>query len=98
MTDPLPVVKIFSAEQLALTIFHIVLWALVLVGFWQEKGQDTLGLSQTLVLAGVALYLVWYLPFGTGFIGHSLYTLGTIPFLSILAAKGLAGLSRALQS
>ena len=34
------------------------------------------------------LYACWYFPFAT-FIGHSLYTLGTIPFLSILAARGL---------
>lgn len=89
LTYPYLAVKVFSLEYLAITIFHLVLWALALVGIWRGRKEGTLWLSDGLLLSGIALYAVWFFPFGTGFIGHSLYTFGTMPFLSILAARGL---------
>ena len=86
-TYPFLAVKGLSAENLALTVFHLVLWILAIVGIWRAKKENLL-LSAGLLLSGIFLYAVWYFPFST-FIGHSLYTIGTIPFLSILAAKGL---------
>ncbi len=83
-TKPFLAIKSVTAEQWALSIFHLILWVLAIVGIFYcpRKGL--------LLLAGIVFYSVWYFPFATGFIGHSLYTLGTIPFLSILAAVGIS--------
>ncbi|MBN1787195.1 MAG: glycosyltransferase family 39 protein [Sedimentisphaerales bacterium] len=75
-------VKSVTVEQWALSIFHLFLWILTVIGvlyYWR---------SSILLLAGIFFYSIWYFPFAT-FIGHSLYTMGTIPFLCILAASGL---------
>jgi predicted DCC family thiol-disulfide oxidoreductase YuxK len=81
-------IKVKSTEQIALTVFHLVLWICAAFGlyFYRRAGL--------LLLAMIICYAVWYFPFATGFIGHSLYTLGTIPFLSILAAAGVARFAR----
>jgi hypothetical protein len=79
--------KNFSAENAAMTIFHMVLWFFALIAIWSIKKQKYWRLSVELMVAAIVFYAVWFLPF-TIFIGHSLYTLGTIPFLSILAAAG----------
>ncbi|MGB8227221.1 MAG: hypothetical protein WCE45_10230 [Sedimentisphaerales bacterium] len=79
---PFRAVKIITAESWALSIFHLFLWILAIVGLfycWR------VGLF---LLAGIILYAVWYYPFAT-FIGHSLYTLGAMPFLCILSAAGI---------
>jgi len=88
LTYPYLAVKVFSIESFVITIFHLVLWALVLFGIWRDRKEQTHSLLTVLMLGGIGLYAVWFLPFAT-FIGHSLYTFGTMPFLSILAARGL---------
>jgi len=80
-------VKHLSAENFAITIFNAVLWVLALMGIWHCKKDKRL-LPAGLVLTAIFLYAIWFFPFAT-FIGHSLYTFGTMLFLSILAAKGL---------
>ena len=89
LTYPYLAVKGFSPENLAITIFNSTLWALTLIGILRSKKEEMSLLPAGLVLAAIVLYAIWYFPFVT-FIGHSLYTFGTIPLLSILAAKGLA--------
>jgi hypothetical protein len=84
LTKPFLAVKSVTAEQWALSIFHLVLWIPAIIGIFCFR---KVGL---LLLAAILFYAVWYFPFATGFIGHSLYTLGTIPFLSILAAVGIS--------
>lgn len=78
-------VKIISIEQIALTAFHLVLWIAAIAGIFCSQRTGLL------LLTGIFIYSIWYFPFAT-FIGHSLYTLGTIPFLSILAGAGLCSL------
>lgn len=85
---PYLAVKYLSFEQVALTAFHLLLWILVIVSILRDKAAGISLKSTWLLLAAIGLYAVWYLPFSV-FIGHSLYTLGTIPLLSILAARGL---------
>jgi hypothetical protein len=86
-TYPFLSVKIKSVEQIALTVFHSCLWLCAAFGFYFYR---RVGL---LLLVIIICYAVWYFPFAT-FIGHSLYTLGTIPFLSILAAAGISNILR----
>ncbi len=79
--------KYFSIEGLGLTIFHAVLWGLAIWGICRRRrcGQSARG--SLLLLGGTVFYAVWYFPFAT-FIGHWLYSFGTIPLLVILAASG----------
>jgi len=80
---PFLAIKTITSEQIVLSIFHLVLWVAAGVSIfscWRKS---------LLLLAGIFIYAVWYFPFATGFIAHSPYTFGTIPLLSILAAKGL---------
>lgn len=91
LTYPFLAVKILSVENVALTIFHLVLWVLAFVGMRGERQEKASRLPTCLMLCSILLYGIWYLPFVT-FIGHSLYTFGTIPFLSILAARAFARL------
>jgi len=86
-TYPYLAVKHLSAENLAVTIFNAVLWILALMGIRRCK-KDKMLLPAGLILTAIFLYAIWFFSFAT-FIGHSLYTFGTMPFLSILAAKGL---------
>jgi 4-amino-4-deoxy-L-arabinose transferase-like glycosyltransferase len=92
---PYLAVKHFNVQKLVITIFHLGLWILALMGIWRDKKEERLWLPVGLMLAAIALYAIWFFPFAT-FIGHSLYTFGTIPFLSILAAKGL-GVQKAVN-
>jgi 4-amino-4-deoxy-L-arabinose transferase-like glycosyltransferase len=78
----------YYVQKTAITIFNSVLWILALIGVLRDRREGTLWLAKGLLLIAILLYSVWFLPFAT-FIGHSLYTFGTIPFLSILAARGL---------
>jgi hypothetical protein len=82
LTKPFCVIKKVTAEQYALSIFHLALWAAAIVGICCCRGKGLL------LLSGIVFYSVWYFPFATGFIGHNLYTFGTIPFLCILSAVG----------
>jgi len=86
-TYPFLAVKVKSVEQIALTVFHFALWCCAAFGFYFYRR------SALQLLAVIMFYAVWYFPFATH-IGHSLYTLGTIPFLSILAAVGVSRLPR----
>jgi len=86
--------KIFGAESLALTIFHLFLRKLAFIAIWHGRGGKESKLGTGIMLCSIVLYGIWYLPFVT-FIGHSLYTLGTIPFLSILAAREFETTTRA---
>jgi len=85
-TYPYLAVKHLFAEGLAITIFNAVLWILALMGIRRCK-KDNMLLAAGLLAGAIGLHAIWYFPFAT-FIGHSLYTLGTMPFLSILAAGG----------
>jgi hypothetical protein len=76
-------VKVKSAEQIALTVFHLGLWICAASGIYYHRRKGFL------LLAAIIAYSVWYFPFATGFIGHSLYTFGTIPFLCVLSAAGI---------
>ncbi len=89
MTKHFLAVKVISAEQTAITVFHLFLWIPAAIGIFYCRRMGLL------LSGGILLYAVWYFPFAT-FIGHSLYTLGTIPFLSILAACGIVFFSRAV--
>jgi hypothetical protein len=84
LTRPFLVIKRVAAEQYVLTVFHMVLWITAIVGLCCRRDKGLL------LLIGIIFYSVWYFPFAT-FIGHSLYTLGTIPFLCILSAVGITG-------
>jgi hypothetical protein len=86
-TYPFLSVKTKSIEQIALTIFHSCLWITAVFGIYYYRRAGLL------LLILIISYAVWYFPFATH-IGHSLYTLGTIPFLSILAAAGIKHLLR----
>lgn len=86
-TKPFLAVKAVTAEQQLLSVFHIVLWVLAMLGFFCCRRAGLL------LLAGIIFYSVWYFPFAT-FIGHSLYTLGTNPFLDIMSAAGVVFLFR----
>jgi 4-amino-4-deoxy-L-arabinose transferase-like glycosyltransferase len=87
LTYPFLAVKYFSVENLAITLYHLILWSLAAVGFYRIRRQKPGFLHAVLVLAVIFLYAVWYWPV-IAFIGHSLYTFGTMPFLSLLAANG----------
>jgi len=87
-TYPFLAVKRLSVQKLAITIFHIILWALAIIGIYNKRADGKFLQRVGVVLALIALYGIWYLPFVT-FIGHSLYTFGTMPFLSIVAALGI---------
>jgi 4-amino-4-deoxy-L-arabinose transferase-like glycosyltransferase len=82
ITKPFLAIKSISVEQIALTCFHIFLWIFAVGAIFCSSKKGLL------LLSAVIIYAIWYFPFAT-FIGHSLYTLGTIPFLSILAARGI---------
>jgi hypothetical protein len=73
----------------AITIYHLALWLLALMGSRPNKKENISWVEPGLMLAAVVLYAIWFFPFAT-FIGHSLYAFGTIPFLTILAARGLS--------
>jgi len=88
-TYPYLAVKYFKAENLAITIFHSILWGLALMGIWRGRKEEMLWPPTGLVFIAIVVYAIWFFPFAI-FIGHSLYTFGTIPFLSILAARGLS--------
>jgi 4-amino-4-deoxy-L-arabinose transferase-like glycosyltransferase len=86
-TYPYLAVKHLSVENFAITIFNAVLWILAFMGIRRCKKDKAL-LPAGLMVAAIGLYAIWFFPFAT-FIGHSLYTFATMPFLSMLAAKGL---------
>ena len=75
-------VKSTVAEDWAVTLFHCFLWFPVIWGVFHcwQKGL--------LLLGGIVIYSVWYFPFVTS-VSHSLYTMGTMPFLCILSATGI---------
>lgn len=82
-TKPFLAIKKVTAEQWALSIFHLVLWITAIAGIFYHWRAGLL------LLAGMIFYAGWYFPFATGFIGHNLYTFGTIPFLCVLSAPGI---------
>lgn len=86
-------VKDFGWEESTITVFNLAIWILALVGFLRSRKEDGNGRAGWLILSGVAIYAIWYLPFAT-FITHSLYKFGTVPLLSILAARGLVSRKR----
>jgi hypothetical protein len=80
--SPFLAVKSTGMENWAITLFYFFLWFPAIWGVFHcwQKGL--------LLLGGIVIYAVWYFPFGS-FIGHHLYTFGTIPFLCILSAAGI---------
>ena len=87
LTYPFLAVKGISIEQIALTVFYLGLWICAIIGVLFKRAEFSLK-PYPLLLAGIFLYSIWYFPFAT-FIGHSLYTMGTTPFLSIMSAVGI---------
>jgi len=89
-TYPFLAVKTVTIESIIITIYHLFLWGLVLLSLLVRRSNVS---RKVLVLVFLIIlsYAVWYFPFAT-FIGHSLYSFGTIPFLTILAATGISGL------
>jgi hypothetical protein len=81
-TKPFLAIKTVTAEQWALSIFHLLLWLAAAVGIFYNRQRGLL------LLAGIFIYAVWFFPFTT-FVGHSLYSFGTMPFLCIIAAAGV---------
>jgi 4-amino-4-deoxy-L-arabinose transferase-like glycosyltransferase len=92
LTYPFLAVKRVSLEQIALTAFHLGLWVFAIIGILFRRTEFSLK-PFLLLLAGILFYSVWFFPFAT-FIGHSLYTMGTIPFLCVMSAAGVVFLFR----
>ena len=82
-------------EKLALTIYHFLLWTLAVWGFLGVRKKKNYQNSAILLFVAIVLYAVWYFPF-LAFIGHSLYTFGTMSILSILTAIGIVHLFNAI--
>jgi hypothetical protein len=78
-------------KKLAITVFNLLLWTLALTGICRNQKDAESKLGIRLMLVAIVLYAIWFFPFAT-FIGHSLYTFATVPFLSILAANGITSL------
>jgi hypothetical protein len=92
LTYPFLAVKSISIEQIALTVFHLGLWGCAIIGILFRRSNYSLK-PYLLLLVGIFLYSVWFFPFAA-FIGHSLYTMGTIPFLCVVSAAGIVCLFR----
>ena len=86
---PFLAVKTFSCQELTITVFHLLLWALALKGLWNDYSIRKYRQHTLLLFFALIIYAAWYFPFAT-FIGHSLYSFGTIPLLAVLAGVGLA--------
>ncbi len=71
----------------AITLFHLVLWALALSGVARSLGQPERRAALG-VLALIVVFPLAYLPFLV-YVGHSHYVLPTIPLLAVLAAHAL---------
>ena len=88
LTYPFLAVKSISIEHIALTVFHLGLWICAIIGILFGRTEFSLK-PFLMLLAGILFYSVWYFPFAAGFIGHNLYTFGTMPFLCIISAVGV---------
>jgi len=84
-TKPFLAIKKITSEQYTLSVFHLVLWTAAIIGIYSCRDKGLL------LLMGIIFYSVWFLPFAT-FIGHLLYTMGTIPFLCVMSAVGIINL------
>jgi hypothetical protein len=82
-TKPFRASKSATSEEWGLSVFYLLLWIPAVAGVFRGSRRGLL------LLSGILLYSIWYFPFATGFIGHSLYTFGTIPFLCIMSAAGI---------
>jgi len=80
-----------TKEEIAQTVFHSGLWIFAAIGLVNSFKKDK-SKKQFFLLLAILCYAMWYFPFATGFIGHNMYTLGTMPMLSILAAVGVDSL------
>jgi hypothetical protein len=78
-------VQAVSKEALALSVYHFALIVCALAGAWRAR---RLGAVRFLFLMWV-VYALPYFPFLT-FVGHALYTYGTLPIIALLAAIPLA--------
>ena len=76
-----------TVRHLALSAWHSVYWGLAVWGLWGLR-RSRLRPRLWLILGGIVALSVFYLPFVT-MIGHSGYTLPTLPLLSVLASVGL---------
>ena len=75
-------------EALPISLYHIVLIVSAVLG-WISLRRDRPILSLALAAAWV-IYAVSYFPF-LSFVGHALYTYGTLPVISLLAARFWGG-------
>ena len=83
--------KKLRKEDLVLTGFHLLLWTLAFLGLLVVRKRKHYFNVVILLFVAVTFYAIWYLPFIAS-IGHSLYTFGTMPILSILVANGVASM------
>jgi hypothetical protein len=75
-------------ERLAVSFFHLALWALAFVGIWKMK-EKKVRISQLLILLGIVALCLPYFPV-IAYIGHAQYAAPLVPLLAILAAIGLS--------
>jgi 4-amino-4-deoxy-L-arabinose transferase-like glycosyltransferase len=74
-----------SKEALALSVYHLALICCAIVGFARARKMFV----AKFLLAMWIVYALPYFPFLT-FVGHALYTYGTLPIIALLAAIPLA--------
>ncbi len=84
VTYPFMARKSLSLPQLVITVLHLFLWGCAVAAIISGDKK----LESFYLVGAVFLFAVWFFPFATHIV-HSLYSFGTIPILSILAAKGL---------
>ncbi len=76
-------------EKLILSLFYFVIWGLGGIGIWRWRKQKKMWFSVPMILLPIFFYSIPYFPFLV-FVGHSQYTFGTVPFLSILVASAFS--------
>ncbi len=81
--------KMAIMERAGLSVWHLGLWGLALLGLWRNRRPLTRVVPLLAIVACIVALALPYLPFLVS-IGHSQYVLSTIPLLALLAGSGLA--------
>ena len=82
-------------EKLGISLFSLWAWGLAAVGLWMAWGDSSQRRGALFLAAVIVLYVLPYLPFVVGVMGHSQYAHGVFPFL---AALGSIAVARALDT
>jgi hypothetical protein len=81
-------IKASHPEALPISIYHCVIVLSALLGFVRlQRSRPILAFA---LVGAWGIYALSYFPFLT-FVGHALYTYGTLPIISLLAATFWAG-------